>query len=268
MTSDLIASTMERALKGYALFLKGPIYIPERHQDFPFFNEPKYPNDLFSLLALQIESSVLVPVFSDSASIEEWATKPLKFRAMSGEQLVQSCPDGWVILFNPGGVVEKEITAWEISQLRLGEAAIPDIVAELNTEQLNHLVEVEPVVKDEFPSLFDSLSKLAPEEPTVEALYLAREKGLTNSGEETSSLIIGVSLQDGSNTNTEEVAARFQNAADQALIGGDPAKVLVGASGRKSLVLALFKDIPPFYIAEKGPSITQKLSRLFSRKGS
>jgi len=246
----------------YTALIAGPLFVPERQQERPLTDSPRYPNDFVNILGVQDRERVVVPVFSDASLIEQWCGVQLRYRSMSGTQLFQLLPDGWWLTINPGAEVEKEISPWEVDLLRGGTASIGALAEELEAERASSTVQLQVPGPDEYAGLREALAVIAPTLPELKHLFLLREVG------QRTWLLVGAEVEAGREV-AERIGATLQAEANRAQIGAEPVRVLAGGTDDRTMILGLFKRTAPFYTAARGAAPTPSgggvLSRIRSR---
>ena len=236
----------------FTAFLSGPLFVPERTQDTLLSHQPAYPHDLVTVLGIQDGERVVVPVFSSADAVAAWFGKELKFKTWTGERLVGIAPDGWWLALNPGQEIEKEISPWEIQQLRSGAAAIDSILEELGDdgEKVVRPVELVTPAPDELPMLREKLVAFANTDERVRALYLLKERGKDLDDNDIDTILVGADVTSRSLADLDALRAALRNTAELQMIGGDRLRVSVGA-GIESLALGVFKSSTPFFQRER-----------------
>ncbi|MCB0338611.1 MAG: SseB family protein [Bdellovibrionales bacterium] len=249
----LIEEALDKALDGdreatervYLAFLNGPLYVPIRYQSIPFAPTAEYPNDLISIFAVRENDTTFVPVFSSPEQIEIWCERQLEFRCYTGADLCTIIPDGWWIALNPGADANKEISFWEIEQLRFGKDSIPTLLSEYNLELVEQF-STEQIPLDQYPKLVKALSQEALNYPQIVRMHILREDAKNIDGEVVQSILVGIQVHCDEKSLLSSIEEKFSQIADRSQIGDHPVKVLLGNSS-ESLSLGIFKRSRPFY---------------------
>lgn len=257
--------SLERALGGdsqagaifFKAFLAGPLFVPERFQSAQLTHSPKYPNEFFGLLGVQGSDQVFIPAFSRPEYIEEWCGSKLSYQEMTGAALVERVPQDWWISINPGLDVEKELSPWEIEQLKYGEEAIDQIVQENFSSSESKLVRIEPIDQKDAPHVFREIDSIKADSRVVKISVL-KEVSEDLSGTTATTVLIGIEL-DINKRETEESQIYFQRALGRAQIGADRVRVFSGLAGDP--VLGIFLSAKPYF--ER--SFVQKLRSRFAK---
>jgi hypothetical protein len=220
----------------------------------PLSDQPTYPNEFFTLLGIQDTERVVVPAFSSPDLIEEWCGNEMSYRALEGQRVFELMPEDWWISFNPGSELGKDLSPWEIDQLRGGEQNIDAVVAENLVDDDIEALKVDPLEEDELPELRTALSEAAKSVSDVEALYLLKETALTQEGDNIETVLLGIEIYENSSSETSEVEQTLRPVAEQGLIGYGRLRVLCGKKGQDGFTLGIFKNIEPFYRGSTPPT--------------
>ena len=236
------------AIKNLLLgLLKGPIYVPNREQTLKLTHQPVYPAELTSILGVQDNERVIVPVFSRSDFIKDWFEKELFYKCYSGTSLFNILPDDWWLCINPGQEVEKDISPWEITKLKEGENSLPEILAEITSEtDVINTIEYKNIAEGEYLELINQLKGLAAKEHIIDKMHILIEVTQTTEGKNLEKLVIGVECDTLENNVIEKTKEEVKKVCDYNLIGSIDCKVLCAASGN-NILLGIFKDSTPFY---------------------
>jgi len=258
--NDALAAAMEQASQGslpaaetyYRRFLAGPIFVPERYQLYPLSDSPQYPNEFVNVLGIQDKERVVIPAFSHKAYIHGWCGTELQSKCMNGSNLLSLVPKGWWLVVNPGREVEKEMSPWEIDQLRAGEEGIPAVLAELKSGAGEGAVSLRPLGADEQPQLKQALREAAAQYG-LQRLFLMREEGLDEDGARQDRLLLGAETAQTSAEDRDKLRSELQRLAAPHLIGAESIKIFVEDRGEKSMMLGLFQHAAPLYQAPAPP---------------
>ena len=275
MTGVNLQAAMAEALRGsndaartfFELFLGGQWYVPKRFQSPRLEIRATYPNEFLDILGMQDGERVLVPVFSAAEQVPEWSQLPLACRLLTGQALLDLVPEGWWICVNPGQEVEKEISPWEIQQLRAGTAGIDAILAELTEQAPIETLTISSCVEEEYPQLTSALREYAQAQAEIDAIYLAKEEGRDEMDKRITTLLLGVCIHSNSPERLEQVRQSVRALAEKSLIGAEPVRVFTSAQGG-NVMLSLFKGIEPMYAGPGSRAKVPWFHRLFSHHGS
>ncbi len=240
---------LEKVLLG---LMAGPLYIPTRSQSQNLTHQPTYPNDLISILGVQDKERVVVPVFTAAEFIQEWFGNELSYKLYSGESLFGILPEEWWITINAGQEIEKEISPWEITRLKHGEAGIKEILEESSLDDaIVQSIDLKQVPENDFSDLKQKISAYAVSKKDILKIYLMLEKSMTTDGATLEKLIVGVEC-DKSTGDLEELKEKLVHICSLNLIGNMDSKILAGISGN-NILLGPFKNSAPFYVRNTGP---------------
>ncbi|MCO6429476.1 MAG: SseB family protein [Deltaproteobacteria bacterium] len=241
------AGSTEKMRRFFQAFLHGPLYIPNRLQQVALQNLADYPNDFTTMLALQSEERQLVPVFSRPEHIETWCGHPLLYSAMSGKELMARVPDGWWLVINPGTPFSKEISPWEMEQLKeLEEEGISNIIEELSIEPAGTSVDLSQLEISDRPELCAALTSLAQDLAAIDQLYLLSEQRLTDEGDTADICVIFAEVSGAGAKAAAEVSRKIKDTAARHLIGDLwEARVILPSD---DLMKGVLRHFSPFFI--------------------
>lgn len=248
-----------------ALF-DGPLYIPRRYQSQPMSDSPEYPGDFVDVLGITDDDRVIVPVFSNPDSIEEWCGNPLQWRSLNGIEAAKIIPDDWWVVINPGSDIEKELSPWEIERLREGIEALPELVTEALSDREVDPMQVRPCSSDEFEAPLNALRNFITHDTRFNTLYALVEENTAADGSAVATLLIGIAV---SNDVPGATFATVQDELDALIapfmIGGQPKKIFLGYDVNKSVMLGIFKGSEPLYQRSAKDTDSSLLKKIFSR---
>lgn len=196
-------------------------------------------------LTVTTDDFEVLPIFSELDFVGQWAGEELEAEAKELKSLLWVLGPHVMIHLNPGQEVGKELTPWEIEQLRLGEDAIPDLVAALDEDE----GEDEILVYSSDPS-FDSLKfKLR---PILEIYDELREAFLVTVKESESSdaqPVVGLRYAGADPTKRQYIRRELEEAAREYLPSHLSLIVIDDLDSPQSIHLGFFSDATPFYLA-------------------
>jgi hypothetical protein len=123
------------------------------------------------LLTVQYEGVEALPIFTEESFAQTWTEAEVSVERRDFKTLLNLVGDSWMYL-NPGQEVGKEITNWEIEQLRRGPDAIPDLVRELIEGEMGPSFEVRSG-QEYFPGFVEKLNSVFELAPELEEAYFA-----------------------------------------------------------------------------------------------
>ncbi len=246
----------------FELLLNSPLYVPERRQSQPLSDSPAYPDELLNILGIQDKDRVVVPAFTSPELIQEWCGNELTYRELSGSKLLALLPDEWWLAINSGQVAQKELSPWEINELKLGQEGIPSVLAELFSESFAESLRLRPLEENESQELFAGLRKFASDHQQVKKAYLLMEEEKLQDDlkdrTEARAFLLGLELS--SDENKQAISKLAEEALAPLLIGGLPLKVLTATQNQKDPMFGFFQSTPPAYessvSAENGSKTT------------
>ena len=227
-------------------FLTATLFVPERHQSVALAGVAKYPNDFVSVLGVSDNTTTFVPCFTCADYIEDWSGNKLQFKEVQASKLLELIPDGWWLVLNPSSEVEKEFSPWEIEQLKAGERNIAEVVAEIFSDDTQP-ISIGPIGSDDAPALSQALGQAFESEPGIESIYLLKEAGLTSTSEVKSTLVVGVILKNGDQSEITRMSEKITQLSATAQIGSDPARIFVATNSDQSVTLKMFIGFKPIY---------------------
>lgn len=239
----------------FEAFLAGPLFVPEREQKTKLSDQPQYPATPFGLMAVQAKERVIIPAFSSPDLIAEWSGEEFSWRQLSGMELSNIIPAGWWVCVNPGCEVEKELSPWELEELRAGRDAIPELVAESLQDAPHEPITLTAVTAHELVDLKSALSEFAATRAEIQSLKLLREVPRAEESSAAPTLILSVQLSECEDGVYQHLKQELAALARQKLIGGDPIKVEANNGSGVDFSAGLFRTYPSFYESKggKGP---------------
>jgi hypothetical protein len=223
------------------------LIVPERNQDHPSKNQPRYPDPFLNILGVQQDERVLVPCFSSESALREWSGHSIRTRSLSINDLINLLPEGWWLVLNPGGEGEKELSPWEIDTIKGGEQNIDSLVQELMLEAPVRDLTWTEIDIQKYSGLKNVVVEIAQTLPEVRALYGAVENGTMLNDSAHSALVLGVLVLSVPPKRREEIHDTFSRIVSQTQIGDTEVKIRVGDSIQGNLLLGIFEGMKPFY---------------------
>jgi hypothetical protein len=225
--------------------------VPERNVS-ENYSGVLYPNELYGFFALNVSDHVIVPIFSSEDFATSWAGRIISCRNVTGRHILQTLPDEWWVGINPGQDIEKELSPWETSLLKLGSPeAIKELVHELYDLPTVREIATSSPDPQEYASLCASLNDYAIKQPAILKLFLKERIAEDMDGDRVEELYVGVSL-DGEllgkmHLSAEKIHDEVRRIAEIAQIGSIRVKVFSGIWDTASIALLSFVDCLPFY---------------------
>mgnify|MGYP000325942580 CR=1 FL=1 len=202
----------------------------------------------------------IMPIFSEEIFVGEWAEREFEYAEVKFSSLIELLGDDVALHLNPGQDVGKEITPWEIAELRKGSDAIPDLVQLLAEEDGGGEIEVRSS-GEIFPDLQRGLL------PVLELYTELREAFIVAVKEpaaESERPAIGLRFLGITEGKRRYLVSELENAAKEQLPSHLSLIVCDDLDDHRSPHLGLFTDVTPFYIAATEPPATSPVKRLFA----
>lgn len=240
--------------------LNSKIYVLRRNQSFPIKEIATYPNSILDLLALQGDGKIIVPAFLSVEALKEWSQAEFLTREITGIELFKLVSEDWWIAINPGSEFNKELSPWEIKELRLGKDGIASVLADMDNEIGTELA-IEEISQQELSELKTALSAFAKDTPAIKRMALLRSFTETIEGTKQVSLKLGVEVE---STDAEAMEAMRQSIsalANKCQVGAESVRVICG-SDRQAVALSPFINIEPFYDSKPTTGWTSRLAKL------
>jgi hypothetical protein len=270
---DLIEQALREALEGskpaarlfFKTFLASSLFVPERFQSCRLSDMAEYPNDFLNILAVKDGARAVVPAFSRLEYILEWCGNEMTSREVTGAELLKLVPADWWLVMNPGREVEKEISPWEIDQLRAGAEGIEAVVEEIFAGEPTETVEIGPAAEHEYQGLKAALQAAFEQMPEIRSLYLLKEIGKDLEEQTVQQALIGVEAPQADPDQIEALRIKIKDAAAPCQIGGDAVKVWVGSTLEGSLALGVFKNAEPLFSRKDALGLWGRVRKAFAR---
>ena len=266
-TQAALAAALESAASGgksqllhfFTLLRSAKLFVPTRQQERQIHNTPAYPDEFLNVLAIEEQERIFVPCFSDQVAIKEWYAGSLNVREIEFSAVCSLLPQDWWLVLNPASDACKELSPWELQQLRGDQHALAELIDELKQSDIGAPIRIEALASDQAMPLQQALINWGRDHAGVTELYLAREfssdysqplEQLDAQLGQTSTLLIGVAIAAAHSNRLDQISSAATNVAAQAMIGDETPRVLCGAYG--SVALGVFKGIEPIYKAKGG----------------
>lgn len=240
------------AKKLFIAFLDGPLFVPERFQSQPLSDLAEYPDPFLNVLAIQNGEQATVPVFSNKDLIAKWCGNPLRYRSLTGIELSSLIPEDWWISINPGSSIGKELSPWEVEQLKLGKEAIPALIEENFPADQDAAFTVQAVKAEELSDLKDALINTAKNRNEILKLYLLRElKSSPGEKSDDATLLLGVETKLKDEKQHAALRDELTALCKPYLIGAEDLSVILASKALPKVSFKIFKTLGPIY-SKKG----------------
>lgn len=191
----------------------------------------------------------IIPIFCSATGMELWCSRQLNHSVVFFKSLLQSVPNDWWLCLNPGSDLEKEFSPWEISLLKQGLDALPEIIADWQDQQENRSANVEPLSTDKYPLVIKCLKDFGNVEKRVRAISALLETSQTEDGE-SRSILIGCEVSSVSETELTELTDRLNSSLRLTTIGEDPFRVFTSSDEHPDPFFSIFNYIPAVFERE------------------
>ena len=121
----------------FRILMKSSIYVPlksEPKKEIPILGNLQT-EDLGFMTVPGGEEEQILPIFSEESFVSTWAERELFFTDCEFRKLIWVLGEGTLLHLNPGQEIGKEFSRWEIDQLKRGEGAIDEIVADFQGDE-------------------------------------------------------------------------------------------------------------------------------------
>ena len=263
--------SLEAAARFFEELLEVELYVPHRFQEQPLSDAPEYPNPFFNLLGVQADGRAVIPVFTSQDCLDDWAGMPLTVEKLSGMDLMNKVPEEWWVVLNPGQNLEKELSPWEIDQLRGRNIAA--IIAELEDVEEQTPMSFVALPEDSEKELKTLLLDLVKELPSIEKIYLAQNVQLDVEVEgddsrkvedEAPRLLIGLECGNLSAEERGSIRDKILTSIAKLFIGREEPQIYI--NGGSDMMFGLFKQLAPLYKREEKRSFFSRCFKFFNNK--
>lgn len=140
LTSGLTLALKKAALGSEAeieiffkILLSSTVYvprIPKKNTTIPIIGSPDPENNL-AFAIIKFDGKKILPFFSEVKYLVEWGTGGFEIDTIPFSKLLYAIDTETFLHLDSNQDFGKEISPWEISLLKMGEAAIGDVIADL-----------------------------------------------------------------------------------------------------------------------------------------
>lgn len=251
----------------YLELLKSSVFVPESAQA-QANDESKpvlvgeTPENAQNWIIVRAVDIRYLPIFTCEEYGTEWAEPSrLKFNRCDLKTLLWSLNPDTHIYLNPGQDIGKEFTPWEISQLKLGAEAIPELIAELAPLPDSGI----EVIKDpkRHEKLQRSLRGVLDIFPEIDEAFLLE----LSHQDRDPQLLLALAMQNNSAELSQRIEKELQNFREDSSSASDlPLSIIFDIWNSASPHRQLFISAKPFYIRqielEKSP-LHQRMLKKF-----
>ena len=217
-----------------------------------------------NFLTILHEAEECIPIFSEKEFVAAWAGYEMPLECQEFKSLLWLISnDTWMHL-NPGQDVGKELTAWELSLLRKGPEAVPELV---DAQRENNLEEIE--VRSGGDLYPDLKRELLPVLELCEELEEAFLVALKDSGLSTEQPLLGLRYHKVPPGRRAYLLSEIESVAQEALSGKyQGLQIIDDLEQQTSANHAFFEDAKPFYYRPgrtDSSSVKDRISKATSR---
>ena len=239
----------------FELLLESEVYIPiqkDSKKSAKSVEIGKAHVDQLGYLTVDYEGKECLPIFSEEDFLHHWAKREIGVAKKDFKSLLWLVGEELWLYIDPEQEIGKEITAWEISMLKKGKDAIPDLVAALGGEQAFDL-EVDNS-SNLYPELKRKLLSVLELAKNLEEAFLISVK---DDNSESTSAMLGLKYSEDDKTQKEFIRKEVGYFEENILVVDN-----LGSGPNDTL----FDGATPFYITQKPSKRTSFLSGLFKKK--
>jgi hypothetical protein len=219
------------------------------------------------VITVSYEGHDCVPIFTEEAFVADWALKKVFTAKKPFKTLLWVLGEETWLYLNPNQEIGKEITAWEVKQMRKGADAIPDLVGALGDDGIPDMEvrsdsELYPKLKRKILPVLELCKNLD------EAFMVA----VKEDGSDTEKPMIGLKYNSKA-TSAEKnyIKEELRHVGTEDFADGSGSLLVVDDLGNSySPNENIFSDSRPFYIAYKkegpGQKIISSVTSLFRSK--
>lgn len=242
--------------------LEAKLVVPRRFQALPLSDSPEYPNQLIDVLGIRDRERVVVPAFTSSDLMKEWAGTEFQTRDLSIADITAILPPDWWVCINPGSEAQKELSPWELEQLKAGSDSIAVLVDESLAYEAERGMSFEPL-SAEFEPLSRILRQFADSRSEVLAIYLLQQ---STTAPALPAVVVGVRTTSISQAAQEQLRSEVLSISEKALIGAASVQVMLGGAIGGSMLDEVFSGFSPIFERRSGiGEFLTKVKGLFSR---
>ncbi len=209
---------------------------------------------------VEYQGTSTLPIFTEERFVAEWAEAETQTSEEDFKRILHRLPeDAWLYL-NPAQEIGKELTPWEVEQLKRGPEAIPDLAAALRED-----VEEEFIVEsgaELFPELQTKLLPILQIYPELEEAFLiSLKEGETADAKPA----LGVKYGKINEAKRVYLRAEIENASAEHLPGHQQLFFIDDLGDENSPNWRLFAESKPFYFLPKAAVQTPPSGGLLRR---
>lgn len=236
----------------FELLLDSEVYIPVQGQaekNPANIEIGKAHVDSLGYLTLDYEGNECLPIFTEESYLHHWAKREIGVAKKDFKSLLWLLGDSLWLYIDPDQEIGKEITAWEVSMLKKGKEAIPDVVAALGDGEQSIDLEVDND-SDLYPELKRKLLPILELAKSLDEAFLISVK---DDNSESKSAMLGLRYAEDDKTQKQFIRDEL-NFLEANIIVVDN----LGSGPNDTL----FEGARPFFIAQKESKKSSFLSSI------
>ena len=193
-------------------------------------------------------STTLLPIFSSIQAFENWsADNQIPYKQLPFAKIISLVQENDWIYLNPSSEEGKEFTPFEISLLRSGPEAFPELIRTWIDEQIPEN-EVRKIEHQSTPKLRGVVYALAENFPQIETVFLGEL--VTYAAREEKSVIVGIAQRDIENSALANLVSEIKTLMASEL--PETTGVIVNTNLLQSPQdMHLFENLTPCYIRQE-----------------
>lgn len=254
----------------FELLLRSKVYVPLRadvragetiaRAQVPILGDSSIGE--LGFLTVTHEGKETLPIFTEQSFVAEWAEREIPSEAKEFKSLIWLVGDDVSLYLNAAQDVGKELTPWEVVQLRRGVEAIPDLVEALG-EDTDEEISVRPG-DDVFPELVRAVRPILEIYAELREAFLAAVSDYEGADERP---VIGIRYEKITDAKRVYVRSELEAISRDILPSHQRLMVLDDLGDKFSPNAGMFQGMTPFYFAQKAPPPSSPAKGLFKLLG-
>lgn len=214
-------------------------------------------------LTVTHEGKETLPIFTERDFVEEWAEQAVALSEKEFKSLIWTVGDDISLYLNPAQDVGKELTPWEVIQLRRGIEAIPDLVEAL-AEDSDEEISIRPG-EDLFPELLAKIRPILEIYPELREATIAAVSDYEGADERP---VIGLKFDRVTEAKRAYIRGELETLSKELLPPTQRLVICDDLGEKYSPNLGMFAGMTPFYLATEEPPPSSPARGLFKLLGS
>jgi len=196
---------------------------------------------------VEYQGSATLPIFTEESFVADWAEAETAVAEQEFQSLLWLLGEDTWLYLNPAQEVGKEITPWEIEQLKKGPTAVDELVAALNEETEEPDLIISPA-DNAFPEFKNKLLPILQIYPELQEAFLV---GIQETNEGDIKPALGVKYAGITEAKRLYLRSELENASKNYLPGHQQLFLVDDLDNPQSSNWKLFQDATPFYIGQR-----------------